>query len=163
MLPQAQNVVRTPGFMGQAVEWSMFEPGVVAVAASQHFGIVGNGRLFILRYSPSGTRIERHFDTNNACFDVAWNEQRRTQLVAACGDGSLRLFDTKSQETRPLVAYSEHAAEVTSVAWNTRRQERFASASWDTTVKLWTTGRPHSFQTLVGHDDCIHEVAWLTA
>jgi len=36
------------------VQFSPFEEGKLALATGQHFGIVGNGRLFVLQLSPGG-------------------------------------------------------------------------------------------------------------
>lgn len=45
---------RTQGFNGYAVKYSPFFDSRIAVAASQHFGLVGNGRLYILDLTPKG-------------------------------------------------------------------------------------------------------------
>ena len=45
-------------FNGYAVKFSPFEEGRVAVATAQNFGIIGNGRQYVLQVSPicSSTR-----------------------------------------------------------------------------------------------------------
>jgi hypothetical protein len=45
---------RTEGFNGSAVKYSPFFDNRLAVAASSNFGLVGNGRLFILELTPNG-------------------------------------------------------------------------------------------------------------
>lgn len=37
------------------------------------------------------------FDTQDCVYDVAWNEAHENQVLAACGNGSLRLFDVTLQ------------------------------------------------------------------
>ena len=45
---------RTEGFHGYAVKYSPFFDNRIAVAASANYGLVGNGRLFILELTPQG-------------------------------------------------------------------------------------------------------------
>jgi peroxin-7 len=44
----------TQGFQGYAVQYSPFFDNRIAVAASANYGLVGNGRLFILELTPQG-------------------------------------------------------------------------------------------------------------
>ena len=45
---------RTAGFQGYAVKYSPFFDNRIAVAASANFGLVGNGRLYVLELTPQG-------------------------------------------------------------------------------------------------------------
>lgn len=45
---------RTQGYNGSAVKYSPFFDNRLAVSASANFGLVGNGRLFILELTPAG-------------------------------------------------------------------------------------------------------------
>jgi peroxin-7 len=45
---------RTQGFQGYAVKYSPFFDNRIAVAASANYGLVGNGRLFVLELTPQG-------------------------------------------------------------------------------------------------------------
>ncbi len=45
---------RTEGYNGYAVKYSPFFDNRLAVASSANFGLVGNGRLFILELTPQG-------------------------------------------------------------------------------------------------------------
>jgi peroxin-7 len=45
---------RTEGFNGSAVKYSPFYDNRLAVSASANFGLVGNGRLYILELTPNG-------------------------------------------------------------------------------------------------------------
>lgn len=40
---------RTAAFQGYSLRFSPFEPDKVAVAGSQNYGIIGNGRQFVLQ------------------------------------------------------------------------------------------------------------------
>jgi len=45
---------RTQGFNGCAVKYSPFFDNRLAVASAANFGLVGNGRLYILELTPNG-------------------------------------------------------------------------------------------------------------
>jgi peroxin-7 len=75
------------------------------------------------------------FDTNDALYDLAWSEINENQLVVACGDGSLKLFDLGVNDF-PVMNFHEHKRETFSVNWNPVSKDTFISSSWDGTVKL---------------------------
>jgi peroxin-7 len=52
-------------FNGYSVEYSPFEDDKIAVATAQHFGIIGNGRLYLLQVDKEENKIEKlnSFDT----------------------------------------------------------------------------------------------------
>lgn len=50
---------RTTGFNGYAVKYSPFFDSRIACAASSNFGLVGNGRLYILSLTPQGIVAEK--------------------------------------------------------------------------------------------------------
>jgi hypothetical protein len=52
---------RTQGFNGYAVKYSPFFDSRIAVATSQHYGLVGNGRLYILGLTPKGIVAEKWY------------------------------------------------------------------------------------------------------
>lgn len=70
-------------YNGYAVEFSPFEEDKLAVATAQHFGIVGNGRQYVLRVSEEENMIEKvvHYDTQDGLYDCCWNEENENQLV----------------------------------------------------------------------------------
>ena len=45
---------RTEGYNGSAVKYSPFFDNRLAVSTSANFGLVGNGRLYILELTPNG-------------------------------------------------------------------------------------------------------------
>lgn len=57
------------------------------------------------------------------------------QLLAACGDGSVKLFDT-SADNFPIQNFHEHKREVYAVSWNQITKDTFLSSSWDGTIKI---------------------------
>jgi peroxin-7 len=126
---------RTPGFNPYAVKYSPYYDSRLAVAASAHYGIVGNGRLFVLGLGPGGIQLERAFETNDAQYDLVWSEINENQLLVACGDGSLKLFDLAAGDF-PIMSFSEHKREAFSVCWNPITKDSFISSSWDGTVKI---------------------------
>lgn len=50
---------RTQGFNGYAVQYSPFLDSRIAVAAAANFGLVGNGRLYVLALGSNGIVLER--------------------------------------------------------------------------------------------------------
>ena len=52
---------RTQGYNGYAVKYSPFFDSRLAVASSANFGLVGNGRLYILGLTPKGIVAEKSF------------------------------------------------------------------------------------------------------
>lgn len=99
------------------MEWSPFEPTRLACAASQHFGIVGNGRLYVLEVTPQGISVLNQFDTRDGLYDCSWSEENDRHLVTGSGDGSVKLWDA-TQPARPLCSFDEHSREVYAVDWN---------------------------------------------
>ncbi|KAK4463694.1 WD40-repeat-containing domain protein [Cladorrhinum samala] len=139
---------RTPGFNPYAVKYSPYYDSRLAVAASSNYGIVGNGRLFVLGLGPpNGIQIEKYFDTNDAQYDLAWSEINENQLAVACGDGSIKLFDLGVDQF-PVMNFHEHNREAFSVCWNPITKDTFISSSWDGTIKIWSPTRPQSLKTL---------------
>jgi peroxin-7 len=69
------------------------------------------------------------------------------QLVVACGDGALKLFDLNVPDF-PVMNFHEHKREVFSVSWNPTSRDGFLSSSWDGSVRLWSPTRAHSLRTL---------------
>ncbi|KAI0478890.1 peroxisome targeting signal type 2 receptor [Xylariaceae sp. FL0804] len=138
---------RTPGFNPYAVKYSPYYDSRIAVASAANYGIVGNGRLFCLGLGPQGVHVEKTFDTNDAQYDLAWSEINENQLLVACGDGAVKLFDVGVDEF-PVANFHEHKREAFSVAWSPVTKDTFASSSWDGTVKIWSPVRAESLRTL---------------
>ena len=70
---------------------------------------------------------------------MAWSEINENQLLVACGDGSVKLFDLSAGEF-PVMNYHEHKRETFSVSWSPVTKDTFLTSSWDGTVKLVRTG-----------------------
>ena len=118
-----------------------------------NFGLVGNGRLYILGLTANGIQPEKwcvsgtikqdeslitetpRFDTQDSLYDTAWSEVHENQIVVACGDGSVKLFDI-SLDQYPIQSWQEHNREVYSVSWNLVSKDTFSSSSWDGTIKV---------------------------
>ena len=83
-------------------------------------------------------------------FDTAWSELHENQILAASGDGSIKLFDIQL-DNFPIQTWSEHAREVFSVHWNLVAKDTFLSSSWDGTIKIWNPVHPASILTLPTH------------
>lgn len=67
---------------------------------------------------------------------MSWSESNENQVAVACGDGSVKLFDTAIPEPFPVANFHEHGREVFAVHWNLVSKDTFVSSSWDGTIKL---------------------------
>ncbi|KAF1356294.1 WD40-repeat-containing domain protein [Delphinella strobiligena] len=146
---------RTAGFNGYAVKYSPFFDSRLCVAAGANFGLVGNGRLFILNLTASGIVCEKFFETQDCLFDTAWSESHENQVLTAGGDGSIKLFDIGVEPAFPVAQWQEHGREVFSVHWNLGHKSTFLSSSWDGTVKIWNPEAKQSLLTLPIHS-CVY-------
>ncbi|KAH3901963.1 probable Peroxisomal targeting signal 2 receptor [Saccharomycodes ludwigii] len=134
-------------FSGYSVQYSPFFDNKLAVASGANYGLVGNGKLFILTIQPSGQIVPSNaFLTRDGLFDLSWNELNENQVLVAQGDGTLRLFDINLQKY-PVAIFQEHKREVYSCNWNLVNKQNFVSSSWDGTCKIWSPVRKQSLLT----------------
>ncbi|KXZ54096.1 hypothetical protein GPECTOR_5g20 [Gonium pectorale] len=139
-------------FNAYSVKFSPFFEGRIAVATAQNFGIIGNGKQHVFEVSPHGAMVEvAQYDTQDGLYDCAWSEANENILVAASGDGSIKVYDTAlPPAANPVRGFKEHRHE----------RELFLSSSWDDTIKLWSLAAPGSLRTFAGHTYCVYHVAW---
>ncbi|CAD6445781.1 11eb2ef0-9ac7-4347-a35b-7c86b476df99 [Sclerotinia trifoliorum] len=149
----------TRGFKGSAVKYSPFYEDRICVAASANYGLVGNGRLYSLMLTAQGIQVQKTFDTQDSIYDLSWSESNENQVAVACGDGSVKLFDTALNEPFPVGNFHEHSREVFAVHWNLVSKDTFVSSSWDGTIKLWNPNRQSSLLTLPTHS-CTYSTAF---
>lgn len=148
-------------FQGYSVKFSPFEEHKIAVATSQNFGIIGNGKQYILQVTPNGVIEYAVFDTADGLYDCAWSEENENIIISASGDGSIKVWDLGAPpHANPLRSLEEHKHEVYSLHWNTIKRDIFLSGSWDDTIKLWTLARPESMRTFAEHTYCIYAAQW---
>ncbi|RDW90152.1 putative peroxisome biosynthesis protein (Peroxine-7) [Aspergillus mulundensis] len=102
---------RTEGFQGYAVKYSPFFDNRLAVATAANFGLVGNGRLYILELTPNGIMPVKWFTTQDSLYDLAWSEVNEHQVLTATGDGSIKLFDATLNDF-PIQHWKEHNREL---------------------------------------------------
>lgn len=141
---------RTRGYNGYGVQYSPFFDNKLAVATAANYGLVGNGKLFVLNIDPNGAIAEQiGWETQDGLFDLSWSEVHENQVVTANGDGSIKLFDMMVPNY-PVMNFKEHSREVFSINWNLVDKANFVSSSWDGTIKLWTPDRQQSMMTLNG-------------
>ncbi|WVQ82879.1 hypothetical protein IAT38_005015 [Cryptococcus sp. DSM 104549] len=148
----------TPPFAHNNIAFSPFFDTHLALASGANFGLVGNGRVHIVKLGaefPGGVGVVRAFDTQDCVYDVAWNEGHENQVVAACGNGAIKMFDI-TLEGLPVQAWHEHSAEIMSIDWNNLQKDLFVTGSWDQTVKIWAPSRQTSLQTIHAHSSQIY-------
>lgn len=64
---------RTEGFQGYSVKYSPFFDNRIAVAAAANFGLVGNGRLYVLELTPQGIRAVKWYAVHAAVSHLSNN------------------------------------------------------------------------------------------
>lgn len=139
---------RTTGYNGYGVQYSPYFDSKLAVATAANYGLVGNGKLFILRIDANGQiHADAAWETQDGLFDVAWSEVHENQAAVVSGDGLVKLFDTTVPQF-PVMSWKEHTREVFSVNWNNIDKHNFVTLSWDGQIKVWTPARPQSTLTL---------------
>eukprot|EP00939_MAST-03C_sp_MAST-3C-sp1_P002519 g2519.t1 len=149
-------------FQGFSVQFSPYDGSRIACGTAQYFGVAGNGKQYVLQVDrSSGTlRKIRAFYTQDGIYDCCWSECNPNQLVSACGDGSLKLWDLTTRDDYPILNYKEHTKEASCVHWNQVSKDTFLSAGWDGSVKLWTFRQPKSLMTFLGHQNAVYGVSW---
>jgi len=165
---------RTQGFQGYAVKYSPFFDNRLAVAASANYGLVGNGRLYVLELTANGIQCLKwyargifrgpvsdfdRYPTQDALYDVAHSEVHSNHLLTSSGDGSLRLYDVSLAPEFPIATFQEHSREAFACSWNLTSKATFASSSWDGNVKIWNPERQQSLLTLPTHS-CTYSTQW---
>ncbi|GME68555.1 unnamed protein product [[Candida] boidinii] len=140
---------RTTGYNGYACKYSPFYDNKIAVATSANYGLVGNGKLFILSINEDGSISEdAAFDTQDGLFDLSWSEAHENQIVTSSGDGTISLFDTTLPKF-PIKKYAGHTREVFSVHWNLVDKSTFCTSSWDGTIGIWSPNRDDPLMRLI--------------
>ncbi|XP_078374973.1 peroxisomal targeting signal 2 receptor-like isoform X3 [Oculina patagonica] len=151
---------RTPGRHGYAVKFSPYFGQRVLCATSQHYGIAGNGTLFILDILPTGVQVIGRWEWGEGLFDCSWSEHNQDFSITASGDGSLQMWDIKNPKG-PIKVLKEHTAEVYGVDWSCSRQiDQFLSASWDHSIKLWDPNQAQSLATFTDHQHVVYSAVW---
>lgn len=153
---------RTTGYNGYACKYSPFYDNKLAVATAANYGLVGNGRLYILSITNDGRMVQdTYFETQDGLYDVAWSELHENQILTCSGDGSISLFDiTLSQFL--IKRFQEHQREVFSVYWNMVDKSIFCSSSWDSTIKVWSPVRDQSLLTLSSNKDMTNKTEMIS-
>ncbi|CZS92981.1 related to peroxisome biogenesis factor 7 [Rhynchosporium agropyri] len=129
---------RTQGYNGYDLKYSPFHSDRIAVSTAANYGLVGNGRAYILGITTVGNIVNlAQFDTTDACYGIAWSEAHENHFAVACGDGVVRMYDGSAPGSLPLVNYAEHKREVYS----------------------WSPSRAQSILTLPTHS-CTYSVAF---
>jgi peroxin-7 len=132
-----------------------------AVGTSQYFGLAGNGRLHVLNLAPeAGWQAVRRFDTPEGIYDCAWNESNERQVVVACADGTIRLFDTSSPDPFPVQVFAPHAREASACSWGGVDKRLFATGSWDQTVRVYDPSSPNPVASFAGQGGSVNGVEW---
>lgn len=124
----------------------------------------GSGQLTLFtRPSITSTyTVTKTFDTSDAIFDCSWSELHPSVIALALANGKLMIINPDTAQ--PLLQYSAHSKEVSSVDWCSLKKNLVASASWDGTIKIWSpsTNPAAPLAVIPGttNGGVIYEAAW---
>ncbi|CRK96107.1 CLUMA_CG009542, isoform A [Clunio marinus] len=150
---------------GYAVRFSKFSPDRLIVAASQFYGLVGAGTLYVLDLIDDEENFleTKTFQWSDGLFDVVCSEKDPNIVISVSGDGTLQLWNLESMSddsplnNLPQMIYKEHRKEVYSIDWVSVRSDNFIlSASWDCTIKIWDPNSTTSLCTYAGHSKLVY-------
>ncbi|XP_065212889.1 peroxisomal targeting signal 2 receptor isoform X1 [Planococcus citri] len=153
---------KTPNRHGYSVKFSSFCSDQLVVATSQYYGFTGGGTLFHLKVSDDRNLVEvSNSPWGDGLFDVVWSECDPDVVVTASGDGTLQLWNLRTNPQVPVQVFREHTKEIYSVDWSqTRFEQLVLSASWDKSIKLWDPNETTSLNTFVGHTELVYNAMW---
>ncbi|XP_022711164.1 peroxisomal targeting signal 2 receptor-like isoform X3 [Varroa jacobsoni] len=156
------SALPTPGWHGYSVKWSPFDPDFAICAASQNYGIQGQGALLVLRRPAGGNgplSINHVMNYSDALFDLSFSESDPRVVCAAAADGHIVMFN--SEHGAVLGSVKGHAKEVYSVEWNpTRTEHLIVSASWDGKVNLTDPQKLAVVRSFQAHRQLVYSAAW---
>ncbi len=147
-------------FQGFSTQFSPFDPSKIVCSTSQYFGVAGNGKLCVSNLTPTSITSLRTFYTQHGIYDSCWSECNPNQIVSACGDGTVKIWDLTTRDNFPVLNAKEHMKDTSSVHFNQVAKNTFASAAWDGTVKIWGLTGSRSIQTFAEHQNAVYGVAW---
>jgi len=70
-------------------------------------------------------------------FGCAWNPLNACELITACQDGLVRLYDYSNDVTMPLKTFEGHQAKIYNVIFSPVLKGIFASAGDDRAIRIW--------------------------
>lgn len=157
-----------PGFSAQSIRCNPWQPTQYVIAGSQHFGVVGSGKVYLVNTTPgfpAGSPVQpiACWGTSDSALDACISETDQNMVAVACGDG-VKIYHVAQSANRdgvmPLVHCREHQAETCCVVWHSGKRDTFFSASWDTTLKMYSVVNPQvSIATMREHLKEVNEVA----
>ncbi|XP_053213497.1 peroxisomal targeting signal 2 receptor-like isoform X1 [Panonychus citri] len=163
----------THGFHGYGLKFSPFSPNLLACAASQNYGLVGQGCLFILDHdSDKGIRCLRKLDwPKDGLFDLTWSEVNAGTIWTAGADGSIQIWDIGDpgcsvegpvKDAKLSSVIPAHHSVISSIQWSQVRSDQPAvlTSSWDSTIKIWDGLNARQLTSFNGHEALVYEIAW---
>ncbi|MEE2989601.1 MAG: protein kinase [Planctomycetota bacterium] len=100
--------------------------------------------------------IDTGSETNGPIYSVSYSPDDR-QIIAACKDGSLKIFDSGKGEL--MMELKGHTGPVLAANWS-HDGERIVSASADGTIKIWDAATGQDLLTLFGHGNQVTTVCF---
>ena len=140
------------------VKFSPFHSNKLLVSQAQNYGSFDNGWVSLLSIDDNGImNVMQEYTMQDACYDAWFNEDNEGQILTACSDGSLYLWDFLY--SKPVFSYKEHLQEIYSCEWSHIDKRRFLSASYDRTLKVWDVTSNFSLYTF-DHSFVVYQGVW---
>lgn len=154
-------VHRVP-FAAFSVEFSPFHDHALAVATSQHYGLVGNGALHLLTLDERGLFERRVFETPQGIHDCTWSESNEHQVVTVGANGCVRLWDGTAPDGLAVAGFQGHSPteDVVAADWNGTRKDSFVTAGWDRAAHVWSPLRSAPLWSFLEHPHNVYCAQW---
>ena len=147
-------------FNGYSVKFSPFEEGRIAVATAQNFGIIGNGRQYVLQVTTSPSPIPT---TCLPCHAMR-SSAACTRILAPSASDRL-IHASARQQITPNglreVAVFDTTDGLYDCAWSEDNENILVSASGDGSIKVWDLHAPPPANPLRSFEEHSREVRFM--
>lgn len=128
----------------------------------------GGGKIAVFEMSKPGRLADGVIPSlvnGSNVMDFQWNPFDNSQLVVACDDGLIKIWDIpegglKESTNIPAREFNAHSEKIHLIKFHPLAKDVLLTASYDMTIKLWNLESMEQKQCLKGHTDQIFSFAW---
>ena len=147
-------------FQGYACKFSPFVPDIVACGVSQYYGIIGNGKLIVLKKNQNSMAEIKKFDTNDGIFDIAFSEMTQNHIMTVGAGGNLKLWDYQSMSSKPIVSLKRHNSDIWGCSWGHLTTNLVATAGSDSSMKVTDITKGNLVTQNIFHNKVAYSCSW---